>query len=45
MYLPGIELETDISLTRRMQFLGIPRKAFQAKWMLIIFGKMIPAGK
>ena len=45
MYLPGIKLETDISLTRRMQFLGIPRKAFRAKWMLLIFGKMIPAGK
>jgi hypothetical protein len=45
VYLPEIKLETNVSLTRRMQFLEETRKEFWAKWMALIFGRMIPAGK
>jgi len=45
VYLPEIKLETMMSLTKRMQFLEETRKEFWAKWMSLIFGKMIPATK
>ena len=45
VYLPEIKLETQASLTRRMQFLEETRKEFWEKWMSLMFGKMVPATK
>ena len=45
VYLPEIKLETQASLTRRMQFLEETRKEFWNKWITLMFGKMIPATK
>ena len=45
VYVPGINLDTNVSLTKRMQFLDEIRKAFWSKWMTLMFQKMIPASK
>ena len=45
VYEPGINLDTNVSLTKRMQFLDEIRKAFWSKWMTLMFQKMVPASK
>jgi len=45
VYLPEIKLETNITLTRRMQFLEEIKTEFWSKWMKLLFGKMVPATK